>query len=201
MFGARPGTTACYRQRPSRQPVRACPVRQHQGGAKRSAAGDGDSRPPGGQHSWTSIETGFHFQYRKQQPSCQNTEHKNNVYCGKEEMNRTASTLPCPCHRTGTHASYTDELDIGLTGDGWDITRSTCTRCGTTWLHAYRADEMFPRAGRYFRAPLEKAQLEKLTPASALNMIGSSRLLLAGGSRHSHVECRIEGPLRRLTTA
>jgi hypothetical protein len=116
-------------------------------------------------------------------------------------MNHTASTLPCPCHRTGTHASYTDELDIGLTGDGWDITRSTCTRCGTTWLHAYRADEMFPRAGRYFRAPLEKAQLEKLTPASALNMIGSSRLLLAGGSRHSHVECRIEGPLRRLTTA
>jgi hypothetical protein len=116
-------------------------------------------------------------------------------------MNRTESTLPCPCHRTGAHASYSDELDIGLTDDGWDITRTTCIRCGTIWLRAYRADEMFPRAGRYFRAPMQKGLQENLTPASALELIGSSQLLLAGGSRHSHVECRIEGPLRWLATA
>ena len=34
-----------------RQPGSDCPVRLHQGGAKRSAAGDGVSRPPGGKRS------------------------------------------------------------------------------------------------------------------------------------------------------
>ncbi len=132
---------------------------------------------------------------------CQNTHHKKKFFYGKEEMNRTASNPPCPCHQPGAHVSYTDERDIGITEDGWDITCTTCTSCGTTWLRAYPAGEMFPRAGRYFRAPLENAQLESLTPASALDLIGSSRLLLAGGSRHSHVECRIEGPLRQQARA
>ena len=116
-------------------------------------------------------------------------------------MNRTAIPLPCPCHRPGSHAHCIEEREIGITDDGWDITRTTCTICGTTWLHAYRTDEMFPRAGRYFRAPVGQDQLENLTPSGALDLIGSSQWLLAGGSRHSHVECRIEGPLRRLATA
>ena len=116
-------------------------------------------------------------------------------------MTRTASPPPCPCRRPGAHARYTDELEIGITDDGWDITRTTCASCGTTWLRAYLAGEIFNRAGRYFRAPAEKDQLENLTPSGALCLIGSSRLLLAGGSRYSTVECLIEGPLPLLAKA
>ena len=51
-------------------------------------------------------------------------------------MNRIDNPVPCPCRRPGAYARYTDELEVGLTEDCWDITRTTCTCCGTTWLRA-----------------------------------------------------------------
>jgi hypothetical protein len=109
-------------------------------------------------------------------------------------MNRTASTPPCPCYRPGSKSRYTEESDIGITDDGWDITCMTCTSCGTTWLRAYPGQEMFSRAGRYFRVPVESHQLENLNAAAALQLIESSELRLVGGSRYSCVECLDEGP-------
>lgn len=110
-------------------------------------------------------------------------------------MNRTASTPPCPCYRPRSQASCTQEADIGITDDGWDITRMRCNRCGTTWLRAYRAYEMFPRAGRYYRLPVSDEQLEGLTATAAQHLIEAAECRIAGGSRFSRVECLVEGPL------
>jgi hypothetical protein len=109
-------------------------------------------------------------------------------------MNRTASTPPCPFCRPGSKTHYTEESDVGITDDGWDITRMTCTSCGTAWLRAYRGQDMYPRAGRYFRVPVKSQQIENLTASAALQLIESSELRLVGGSRYSHVECLDEGP-------
>jgi hypothetical protein len=129
---------------------------------------------------------------RKRHP-CHNASHKNNVFNGTEEMNRTATTLPCPCHRPGSKAQLSQEWDIGLTDDGWDITGMICTRCGTPWLCAYFWEEQFPRVGRYFRVPVDVEQIEPLTASAALQLVESSELRLVGGSRYSSVECVDEG--------
>jgi hypothetical protein len=104
-------------------------------------------------------------------------------------MNRTATTLPCTCYRPGTKASLSEESDIGITDDGWDVTRMSCTHCGTPWLCAYFREALFPRAGRYYRVPLDAGQLGPLTASAALQLIESSERRLAGGSRFSTVEC------------
>ena len=111
-------------------------------------------------------------------------------------MNRIDNPVPCPCRRPGAYARYTDELEVGLTEDCWDITRTTCTRCGTTGLRAYLVDQRFPRAGRYYRAPVDQDRLVNLTASSAMDLIASNGLILAGGSRYSPVECRVEEMLR-----
>jgi len=106
-----------------------------------------------------------------------------------EEMNRTAIPLPCTCYRPGTKASLSEESDIGITDDGWDITRMSCSHCGTPWLCAYFREELFPRAGRYYRVPMNVGQRDHLTATDAMKLIESSERRMVGGSRYSSVEC------------
>ena len=70
-----------------------------------------------------------------------------------------------------------------------------CTSCGTTWLRAYLAHEMFPRAGRYYRLPVSDEQLDGLTATAAQQLIEEAECRIAGGSRFSGVECLVEGQL------
>ena len=60
------------------------------------------------------IHARFHTRIHYQ---CQNTHPLlKKFYTAKEEMNRTATTLPCTCFRPGTKASLSEESDIGITG-------------------------------------------------------------------------------------
>ncbi len=100
------------------------------------------------------------------------------------------NTTECQCFESDTHIEWTDQGDIGMTADYWDITHMRCATCGTPWLRAFFEIEAFARSSRHYRVPTTDAKLSGITPDAALLLIETAPFRIVGGSYYDGKEHR-----------
>lgn len=103
----------------------------------------------------------------------------------------TASS--CDCQSPINEVQFQGRHEIGMTDRFWEVSVMKCCNCGAPWLRAFLEYEAFSRSGRYYRAPVQEADLAGLTPDAALGLIETAPFKIAGGSRFDGREVVVNG--------